>query len=103
MEDDPAPWDLVPFMEARLLDLDQVLSAKYGGTHYEFRLRGERAPFIIEARKVPIAEHEHKWSGPIDELGGRPVCLFPGCGHIATRAERFQVFLESRGRRTERA
>lgn len=75
-------------------DLDSALCAKFRGTAYELRASGR--PVVIEARVVPIEEHDHNWSLPIDELRGRRICKFRGCGHIANRAEMFQVFLAAK-------
>lgn len=97
-------WDpIAPFLTPgiRLRDLDEALAAKYRGTAYELRASGR--PVVIEARAVPVEEHEHIWSLPIDELRGRRVCKFRGCGHIATRSEMFRVFLARKKREGRRA
>jgi hypothetical protein len=79
----------------RLKDLDAQICSRFGGTQYEI-VPVEVPHGAIWVRRVPLAEHSHHWSLPIDELRGRRVCTFPGCGHIADRAEMFQAFLEAR-------
>lgn len=101
-------WDLVPGAVAPpailLKDLDTALSIRYLGTRYEFRpVPGRDAAPGIEARQVTIADHVHAWSLPIDELRGRRACKFPGCGHVATRAEMFAVQVEEWHRREGRS
>lgn len=53
----------------------------------------------VEANGVPgyelreaVSPHEHDWSNPVDELGGKVACR--GCGHIGDRTEQARAFFQ---------
>ena len=80
-----------------LTELDRQISRKFSGPHWEFRVADHRK-LVLEVRGVPLEEHEHHWSLPIDELRNKRACTFPGCGHIATRDEMREIFFREHRR-----